>query len=91
MIKRCTENDVSTLQEISIQTFSETFEHDNEEQHLQAYLEKAYNIEKLCEELSNIHSFFYFIKYLSYNFTFIANNNFIHNTCALARLRVYFN
>lgn len=31
MIKRCTENDLSTLQEISIQTFSETFEHDNEE------------------------------------------------------------
>lgn len=63
MIKRCTENDVSTLQEISIQTFSETFEHDNEEQHLQAYLDKAYNIEKLREELSNVYSFFYFIKH----------------------------
>lgn len=63
MIKRCTENDVSTLQEISIQTFSETFEHDNEEEHLLSYLEKAYNIEKLREELSKTNSFFYFIKH----------------------------
>jgi len=46
-----------------LKTFSETFEHDNEEDHLQAYLEKAYNIEKLREELSNAYSFFYFIKH----------------------------
>ena len=63
MIRPCTEHDVNTLREISIQTFSETCEHDNEEEHLQAYLKKAYNSEKLRKELSNPNSFFYFIEH----------------------------
>lgn len=61
IIKKCTLEDLSLLQEISIETFNETFNHQNSPENMKAYLEKAFNLEQLDKELSNISSEFYFI------------------------------
>lgn len=59
-IKPCTIEDVDTLRDISIETFTETFEAENDPAHLAAYLERAYNVPQLREELSNPGSQFFF-------------------------------
>ena len=43
--------DVDLLQQISIETFTDTFGKDNSPEHLAAYLRQAYAPEKLTEEL----------------------------------------
>jgi diamine N-acetyltransferase len=58
-IRRCTLEDLHTLQEISYETFSETFKHQNTPENLKAYLEKAYNLKQLEKELSNPTSQFF--------------------------------
>lgn len=60
-IRECTMGDVLKLREISCQTFKDTFEPYNTETDMKAYLEHAYNIEKLSNELSNNDSVFYFV------------------------------
>ncbi|QDI92121.1 GNAT family N-acetyltransferase [Salicibibacter halophilus] len=60
-INECTFEDIKTLQEISYNTFHETFAHMNSEENMKAYLEKAFNTRRLEEELSNPSSTFYFI------------------------------
>lgn len=60
-IKKCTLDDLHKLQAISIETFTETFKEHNSPEHLQAYLEKAYNLDKLKQELAVSSSYFYFI------------------------------
>lgn len=62
MIKliKCTPEDVETLRNISIETFSATFGPYNTEANLKGYLKKAYDIEVLRQELSNQNSEFYF-------------------------------
>ena len=60
-IKKCTLDDLHELQAISIETFTETFKEHNLPEHLQAYLEKAYNLDKLKQELAIPSSYFYFI------------------------------
>lgn len=62
-IKQCTLDDLSELQQISIETFSETFKDQNSPEHLNAYLAKAYNLEQLQKELANPASLFYFVYY----------------------------
>lgn len=59
-IKACTIEDVDVLQEISIKTFKETFEAENDPAHLATYLEQAYNVSRLEQELSNPNSQFFF-------------------------------
>ncbi len=59
-IKACTIGDVDTLRDISIETFTETFEADNDPTHLATYLERAYNVPKLRAELANPESTFFF-------------------------------
>lgn len=59
-IKACTLEDVDTLRDISIETFTETFEAENDPAHLEAYLERAYNVPQLKTELSNPDSKFFF-------------------------------
>ncbi|GJM70791.1 hypothetical protein HMSSN036_30070 [Paenibacillus macerans] len=54
---------MQTLQEISIETFNDTFKDQNSPENMQAYLEKAFNAEQLERELSNSFSEFYFICY----------------------------
>lgn len=60
-IRRCNLEDLLILQEISIQTFTDTFQNQNSPENLKVYLERAYNTEQLQMELSNPSSEFYFI------------------------------
>ncbi|KQL52721.1 GNAT family acetyltransferase [Heyndrickxia shackletonii] len=60
-IKKCTLEDLRTLQEISSETFYETFKHQNSAENMNAYLEKAFNVKQLEKELSNISSQFFFV------------------------------
>ena len=59
-IKACTIEDVDALRAISIETFTETFEAENDPAHLAAYLERAYNVPQLEQELLNPDSQFFF-------------------------------
>jgi ribosomal protein S18 acetylase RimI-like enzyme len=67
--------DISLLREISIQTFTETFEKDNTSENLQKYLNDSFGVDNLYKELINPDSAFYFAKvndqvigYLKINF-----------------------
>lgn len=60
-IKKCTPEDSRELQEISVDTFNETFEEQNSPEHLNAYLEKAFNLKQLEQELTNRSSQFFFV------------------------------
>ncbi|RZI48248.1 GNAT family N-acetyltransferase [Lactococcus kimchii] len=63
ILKKVTLKDVQQLQEISIETFSDTFKDANDEANLKEYLKNAYNIEQLKSELSDLESDFYFVYY----------------------------
>ncbi|WP_174727380.1 GNAT family N-acetyltransferase [Mesobacillus harenae] len=60
-LKRCTIEDLRTLQEISYDTFNETFKHQNSPENMNSYLEKAFNLKQLEKELSNTSSQFFFV------------------------------
>ncbi|WP_413306157.1 GNAT family N-acetyltransferase [Bacillus sp. 1P10SD] len=60
-IRSCTLEDLHILQEISYETFNETFKHQNSPENMNAYLEKAFNVKKLEKELSNHSSHFFFV------------------------------
>lgn len=60
-IKQCTLEDLHMLQEISYETFNETFKHKNSPENMNAYLERAFNSKQLEKELSNISSQFYIV------------------------------
>lgn len=60
-IKKCNFEDLGLLQEISVETFNETFKNQNSPENMKAYLEKAFNLKQLEKELSNISSEFYFV------------------------------
>jgi ribosomal protein S18 acetylase RimI-like enzyme len=60
-IKKCTLQDLESLQKISIETFYQTFADSNTTENMKAYLENAYNEEKLYKELSNPNSSFFFV------------------------------
>jgi len=60
-IKKCTLEDLRKLQEISYETFNETFKHQNSPENMNTYLEKAFNLNQLEKELSNISSQFFFV------------------------------
>ncbi|HDR7282827.1 MULTISPECIES: GNAT family N-acetyltransferase [Bacillus cereus group] len=60
-IKKGTLEDLYTLQEISYETFNETFKDQNSPQNMSAYLEKAFNLKQLEKELSNVASQFFFV------------------------------
>ncbi|MGM9929722.1 MAG: GNAT family N-acetyltransferase [Bacillus sp. (in: firmicutes)] len=62
-ITRCSHEDLPILQEMSIQTFTDTFQDQNSPENLKAYLERAFNAEQLQMELSNTFSEFYFIHF----------------------------
>ncbi|MBU8772646.1 GNAT family N-acetyltransferase [Cytobacillus oceanisediminis] len=61
-IKKCTLEDLSRLQEISYETFNETFKEQNSPENMEAYLEKAFNRKQLKTELSQRSSQFYFVE-----------------------------
>ncbi|WZL73285.1 GNAT family N-acetyltransferase [Clostridiaceae bacterium 35-E11] len=60
-IKKCTIEDLRLLQEISYETFNETFKHQNSPENINAYLERAFTLKRLEEELYNISSQFFFV------------------------------
>lgn len=60
-IKMCTLEDLHKLQEISYETFKETFEAENSSENMNAYLEESFNLNQVEKELSNISSQFYFV------------------------------
>ncbi|WP_062110656.1 GNAT family N-acetyltransferase [Bacillus niameyensis] len=60
-IKKCTLDDLQTLQEISIETFNATFKDQNSPENMKSYLEKAFNLKQLGKELSNIFSQFFLV------------------------------
>jgi len=57
-IKTCTLEDLETLRAVSIETFDETFKDQNSPENMKAYLENAFNLNKLKEELLNKSSQF---------------------------------
>ena len=61
LIKKCTLQDLESLQKISIETFYQTFADVNTAENMKAYLENAYNEEKIYKELSNPNSSFFFV------------------------------
>ncbi len=74
-IKRVSLKDIDKLQQISKQTFYETFSALNTEENMRKYLEEGLSIERLTSELNNTYSEFYFallndnvIGYLKLNF-----------------------
>ncbi|QGQ45900.1 GNAT family N-acetyltransferase [Metabacillus sediminilitoris] len=60
-IKKCTLEDSRKLQEVSYETFNETFKHQNTPENMNAYLERAFNLKQLENELSTISSQFFFV------------------------------
>ncbi|WP_394236268.1 GNAT family N-acetyltransferase [Niallia oryzisoli] len=61
LIKKCTVEDLHTLQAISYETFNDTFKDQNSPENMHAYLEKAFNVKQLECELSNLSSEFFFV------------------------------
>ncbi|MFJ7666927.1 GNAT family N-acetyltransferase [Lysinibacillus sp. NPDC097195] len=62
-IIKCKMEDVHVLQEISIETFNDTFSNQNSPENMKTYLDRAFTIEQLESELANRSSQFYFILY----------------------------
>ncbi|MDV2684360.1 GNAT family N-acetyltransferase [Alkalihalophilus lindianensis] len=62
-IKKCTLEDLRKLQEISYETFNETFKHQNSLENMNAYLEMAFNLTQLEKELSTLYSEFFFVSF----------------------------
>ncbi|MGB8000080.1 MAG: GNAT family N-acetyltransferase [Anaerobacillus sp.] len=60
-IRKCTLEDSRKLQEISYETFKETFKHQNSPENMDAYLEKAFNLNQVEKELANSSSHFFFV------------------------------
>ena len=61
ILRKCTAEDLIELRELSIKTYYETFAHMNTDKDMEDYLENAFNIDKLCSELENKNSEFYFL------------------------------
>ena len=64
-IKQCDVGDLRKLQEISYETFNETFNDQNSPESMNAYLERAFNLRQLEKELSNLSSQFFFVYFNS--------------------------
>ncbi|MDN4603087.1 GNAT family N-acetyltransferase [Paenibacillus sp. F6_3S_P_1C] len=62
-IRACSREDLQKLQEISIETFSDTFKDQNSPDNMRAYLERAFNAKQLEAELSNSCSDIFFVYY----------------------------
>lgn len=60
-IKKCTREDLTELQKISVETFIDTFKANNSPENLNAYVETALTLSQLEQELSNHCSQFFFV------------------------------
>ncbi|OCA73873.1 GNAT family N-acetyltransferase [Chryseobacterium arthrosphaerae] len=59
IINKALSEDLEIIQNLGIQTFSETFSTDNSEEAMKKYLEESFNTEKIKSELHNPDSQFY--------------------------------
>ncbi len=59
-INQCNQQNLQLLQEISIETFNDTFKDQNSAANMEAYLDRAFNLKQLEKELSTISSNFFF-------------------------------
>lgn len=59
-IRKASAEDLFTLRKISIETFRDTFEQQNKPENLNAYMEQAFDEQKLEKELAHPCSTFYF-------------------------------
>ncbi|WP_079508883.1 GNAT family N-acetyltransferase [Mesobacillus jeotgali] len=60
-IKKCNLDDLHTLQEISYETFNETFKAQNSPENMKVYLDRAFNLQQLENELCTPSSEFFFV------------------------------
>ncbi|MFC0559202.1 GNAT family N-acetyltransferase [Halalkalibacter alkalisediminis] len=60
-VKKGNLEDLQILQEISIETFNDTFKDQNSPENMKAYIERAFNLKQLEKELSKISSEFFFV------------------------------
>jgi hypothetical protein len=60
-IKQCSIQDLDVLRAFSIKTYYQTFARHNPPEIMTAYLQDAFNEQKLCAELGNPNSTFYFL------------------------------
>ena len=60
-IKKCNHEDLNILQEISIETFNDTFKDQNSPENMKAYLDRAFNVKQLENEVATSASEFYFL------------------------------
>ncbi|WP_438447615.1 GNAT family N-acetyltransferase [Gorillibacterium sp. sgz5001074] len=60
-IRTCTLQDLRLLQDLSVDTFKETFQSQNSPESMAAYLEQAFNLEQLEKEHGNPSSQFHLI------------------------------
>lgn len=61
-IVKVAEDEIESLQQISRQTFAETFTASNTEANMRKYLDEAYSLEKLTAELNDPDMYFYFAR-----------------------------
>jgi ribosomal protein S18 acetylase RimI-like enzyme len=64
-ITRADQKDIDQLQQVSRQTFYETFSASNTEENINKYLNEGFSTERLTGELSNQSSEFYFARFNS--------------------------
>ncbi|ANF96256.1 GNAT family N-acetyltransferase [Paenibacillus bovis] len=60
-IRKCTIEDASELQQIGYETFDETFRDQNSSENMNAYLEQAFDLNRVRQELSHTQSQFFFV------------------------------
>ena len=61
VLRKCTAEDFDMLRELSIRTYCETFAHLNTRENMRAYLDEAFNENRLYGELNDANSEFYFL------------------------------
>lgn len=94
-IRKANVSDVEALQQIGKQTFMETFSADNTQDNMTNYLNEAFSIEKIKEELRNKYSEFYFallgeiiVGYLKINFEKAQTEKTLGNSLEIERIYV---
>lgn len=60
-LRACTIGDIDILRELSLKTYYETFAHLNTPEDMAAYLEDAFNVERLTKELNDPNSSFFLL------------------------------
>lgn len=94
IIRKATISDLETIQEISIQTFMETFADVNSPENMQNYIGENLNSTQLASEINNPESAFYLATLNSENIGYLKLNfgnaqTEIHNQKAMEIHRIY--